>query len=288
MGSQGSTALERTFDRSAVRKGGLGIADFDALRDIIHDQVGIVLKDNKQALVEARVQKRLRALGMDTFSEYTSFLRRRDSGDEMIQLIDVISTNVTRFFREEEHFRLLTRLTRDWARQGRKRMRFWSAACSSGEEPYSMAMTLCDAVPQGVDMRILATDISTRILDRAVRGIYPRRLIESVPRDLRGRNFEVSTGPEREFCRVVDRVRDMVMFRRLNLKRAPYPIRGEFDIVFLRNAMIYFDQDLREMILAEMRRFIRPGGYLIIGHAETLIGMDNEFVFVRPSVYRRA
>ncbi len=290
MGEQMSAtanALEKKRTVLTSRNGGLGDTEFDALRRIIHDKVGIVLKANKHALVEARVNKRLRSLKINDFAEYLDFLRRDESGRELVSLIDAISTNVTRFYREADHFDFLKQVVSEWAASGRRKLRFWSAACSSGEEPYSMAITLRDAVPVGVDMKILATDISTKVLVEAHEGVYPRRILESVPKERRRACFTVGVGSESETCRVTEEVRRMVMFRRMNLNRTPYPIRGVFDVVFLRNAMIYFDQELRTRILAEMRTLVRHGGYLVIGHAETLIGMDSEFIFVQPSIYRR-
>lgn len=286
--SAAANALDNGKTEAAVRRGGLGRVEFEALRRIIHGKVGIVLKDNKRALVEARVNRRLRSLKIGDFAEYLDFLRRDETGRELVSLIDAVSTNVTRFYREADHFDFLRQVVSEWAASGRRRLRFWSAACSSGEEPYSMAITLREAAPAGVDMKILATDISTEVLDKARQGVYPRRILQSVPPERRRACFTVGMGAESETCRVTDDLRRMIMFRRMNLNRTPYNIRAEFDVVFLRNTMIYFDQELRSRILLEMRDLIRHGGYLVIGHAETLIGMDSDFIFVQPSIYRRA
>ncbi|MBK6733652.1 MAG: protein-glutamate O-methyltransferase [bacterium] len=263
-------------------------AELAAYQKLLFDQTGIVLQDNKRALVEARVSLRLRALGMSSFGEYLELLRQDRTGEELVQLIDAVSTNVTHFFREDEHFQFLSEVTEGWARQGAERLRIWSAACSTGEEPYSIAMTV--GTPNGrrnADIRILATDISTRVLAEAQAGRYPEGRLSTVPEARRRTCFtRVSAGGETLY-EVKPELRRLVMFRRLNFKAMPYPIRGTFDVIFCRNAMIYFDRPQRERMVREFARLLKPGGYLLVGHAETLIGMSDCFRVIRPSIYER-
>ena len=264
----------------------LGDAEFAALAELLRRETGIALGPNKRTLVEARLQRRLRELGLSDYTAYLARLREDAEGCELVALIDLISTNVTAFFREAEHFRILERAATEWLAQGRTRLRFWSAACSSGEEPYSLAMTLADHAARS-DLRILATDISTRMLRAAVQGNYGEEAVRNVPEALRRRWLrEGDMGGERLY-RVADDLKRMILFRRLNLSRFPLPVRGSFDAVLCRNVMIYFTAEVRRNLVAELHRLLRPGGYLLIGHAETLLGMEEGFTYVAPSVYRR-
>lgn len=261
---------------------------FHAIRELMAEQVGIVLQDKKKALVESRMNRRLRTLGISDYGEYLEYLRADKSGQELILLIDAISTNVTHFFREQDHFEFLHASATRWLAEGRDKLRFWSAACSSGEEPYSLAMTL-KSLPAagGADIRILASDISTHILRRAVQGSYLAESVFTIPRSMADRFLQRSSSDAGDVYRVSDELRNMVVFRRLNLNRTPYPIRGVFDAIMCRNVMIYFDNELRSRIVGEAFRLLRPGGYLLIGHAETLVGIESRFEFERPAVYRR-
>ncbi len=263
----------------------IGTKEFETIRSMMYAQVGIVLQDNKRALVEARVNKRLRALGIDSYDGYLEYLGGPEGGAELIQLIDAISTNVTHFFRENEHFDFTAEVVGQWLAEGRRKLRFWSAACSTGEEPYSLAMTLRSVKGFAqADAKILATDISTRVLKMAAEGRYDSSVVAKIPAPMRKGAFRsLSDGREE----VTVDLKRLMMFRRMNLNKTPYPIKGVFDIIFCRNVMIYFDRDLRARIVGEAHRLLQPGGYLIIGHAETLIGMESRFEFVMPSVYRK-
>ncbi len=274
------------LDRPAAT--GMTPAELASYQKLLFDQTGIVLQDNKRALVEARVSLRLRALGMSSFGEYLELLRQDRTGEELVQLIDAVSTNVTHFFREDEHFRFLAEVTEGWTRQGADRLRIWSAACSTGEEPYSIAMTVGTANGRrNADIRILATDISTRVLAEAQAGRYPEARLSTVPDDRRRTCFTRVSAEGETLFEVKPELRRLVMFRRLNFKAIPYPIRGTFDVIFCRNVMIYFDRPQRERMVREFARLLRPGGYLLVGHAETLIGMSDCFRVIRPSIYER-
>jgi len=263
----------------------IGESEFKRIQALMYDHVGIVLQDNKRALVEARVNKRLRALGISSYPDYMDYLAKTGKGSELVHLTDAISTNVTDFFRESDHFEFAASRVEEWLAAGRTRLRFWSAACSSGEEPYSLAMTLRDIKTSSrADFGILATDISTRVLNIAARGRYEDQIAASVPTALAERYFR---SVEPGTVEVVPELKQLVMFRRMNLNRTPYPIQGIFDMIFCRNVMIYFDNSLRQRIVEEVHRLLQPDGYLIIGHAETLIGVDGRFRSVQPSVYRK-
>jgi chemotaxis protein methyltransferase CheR len=279
---------KNTVEVDSFAAAGMTAAELAAYQRLLFDQTGIVLQDNKQALVEARVSQRLRALQMNSFGEYLELLRRDRSGDELTQLIDAVSTNITHFYREDDHFAFLAEVAGGWMKAGVNRLRVWSAACSTGEEPYSIAMTL-DAVMgrRRLDTRILATDISTRVLAEAKAGRYSEARLGTVPDARRRSCFTRVQVGDAILYEVKPELQDMVMFRRLNFKAIPYPIRGTFDVIFCRNAMIYFDRPQRERMIGEFARLLNPGGYLLVGHSETLIGMSGSFRVVRPSIYER-
>ena len=267
---------------------GMSVEDLAVFQKILYDKSGIVLSDNKRALVESRVNQRLRVHGMTDYHQYLEFLGKDKTGEELVHLIDVISTNITKFFREEDHFELLNKVVIEWAESGLTRLRFWSAACSTGEEPYTMAMTLHPhMVKYGLDLKILATDISTRVLAHAQTGSYTEDRLANVPDDLQSRYFTRQDGKQDCDYLVSNELKNMVMFRRLNFTVFPYPIKGIFDVIFCRNAMIYFDRGLRQRMVREFAKLLRPGGLLMVGHAETLIGMESEYCTIKPSVYQR-
>ncbi len=280
-----STQYGKSTGTTIVDQQRIGDAEFQRIQSLMYDHVGIVLEKNKRALVEARVNKRLRALQIDTYGQYLDYLANDDKGIEMVQLTDAISTNVTHFFRENEHFDFTTEAVNEWLAAGRTRLRFWSAACSTGEEPYSLAMTLQNISSiSKADIKILATDISTRVLKIAVQGRYEDEKITSIPQAISKQSFR-SVGDD--MSEVVPELKNNIMFRRMNLNKTPYPIKGVFDIIFCRNVMIYFDKPLRKRIVEQAHRLLQPDGYLIIGHAETLIGVDSRFKLIQPSVYRK-
>jgi chemotaxis protein methyltransferase CheR len=253
------------------------------IRAMVHDQIGIELGPSKQALVEARLAKRLRHLGLDGYDAYLARVEADVDGDELVLLLDAISTNVTSFFRERAGLDEIARRHAIAVRGGQRRLRYWSAASSSGQEAYSLAMLLADAAPlDGLDLAILGTDISTRMLATARRGRYPLSQLDSVPTALHGRLHRDS-----EVFEVDRQLRALCVFNRLNLVKPPFPMRGPFDAVLCRNVMIYFDRPTRERLIGEIHRLLRPGGLLVTGQAESLTGCVNGFTVVRPSIYER-
>lgn len=261
---------------------------FDRFRQIVYERSGISLGTNKEALVSARVGKRMRALGLADHRAYLEFLVHDAKGEEYTHLIDAISTNVTSFFRESAHFDFLGEVFAKWCAQGQRRFRFWSAASSTGEEPYTMAVTLLEAAggARGLDVKILATDISTRVLEQCLAGRYEGKKLDTMAPALRQRYF--TRCPDAgDVYEVKPALRNLVVFRRLNLSRPPFPMRGPLDAVFCRNVMIYFDMQVRTGLVQEAYRLLKPGGYLFVGHAESLTGIMTGFKTVRPSVYLR-
>jgi chemotaxis protein methyltransferase CheR len=258
---------------------------FQAFQQLAYQKAGIFLRPGKAALVQARLARRLRELGLTTEREYLDRLRS-DGGDELVLFLDAISTNFTKFFREPDHFDALARDVEAALSAGQARFRFWCAGCSSGEEPYTAAMVL-EPLLKTRDWKILATDISTRVLSRAAEAIYTDEEIGPIPGAIRSKFLEPSGASDGQArFAIARRLRERIVFHRLNLANRPYPMAGPLDAVFCRNVMIYFDRPMRAGLVGEIERVLRPGSHLFIGHSETLNGIDTRLRSERPSVYR--
>lgn len=262
-------------------------ASFQALAKLIHDRAGITLKEGKESLVQARLGRRMRELELTVVKDYLRHVADDDTGEELVLLLDAIATNTTSFFREPACFDHLAESLTGWLRAGQRRFRFWSAASSTGEEPFTMAMVIDQVIAKegaaGLDVAILATDLSTKVLDRCRQAVYSERTIAAVPAALRSRYFE----RQGEAWRVVEPLRRMVTFNRLNLAKPPFPMQGPFDLVFCRNVMIYFDNTVRSRLISEIRRLLRDDGCLLVGAAESLAGIAEGYKTVRPAIYRK-
>ncbi len=261
---------------------------FDAFRELVYGRAGIVLGEGKQALVGSRIGKRMRQLGLERFPEYLDWVKGEGGEEEMVQLLDAISTNVTSFFREPAHFDFLSERLGEWRQSRRPRLRIWCAAASSGEEPYTLAMTILNSDPgPGRDVKILATDISTKVLKVAKEGVYPSAKIDALPAGFAQRFFERAGARQSPSWSARSELRDLLHFARLNLATPPFPMKGPMDFIFCRNVMIYFDNPVRQRLLGEFYRLLAPGGYLFVGHSESLSGLTGDFRVVRPSIYRK-
>jgi chemotaxis protein methyltransferase CheR len=261
---------------------------FDKFRSLIYERSGITLGPGKVSLVSARVAKRMRALEFTEYRDYLDFVVNDATGNEIVHLLDAISTNVTSFFRESAHFDFLAQALAQWRAGGQTRFRIWSAASSTGEEPYTIGMVALEAMGGGnTDLRILATDISTRVLDVCMRGQYTENRVEPVPSNYLNRYFTKTKANGEALYGVVEGLRRIVTFRRLNLSTPPFPMKGPLDVVFCRNVMIYFDDTVRRRLIEEAHRLLKPGGYLLVGHSESLSGCNSQFKIVRPSVFQK-
>lgn len=259
---------------------------FEKFSRLIYETSGITLRPGKESLVSARIGKRMRALGVTTPEAYLRCVEEDSTGAEVVQLLDAVSTNLTSFFREPDHFDQLTQVFRQWTSEGQRRFRFWSAASSTGEEPYTMAMTLLDAAEsRDVDVKILGTDICTKVLAHCRNGVYSDERVQKVPPALRHRYFRRHGSKQDGLFEVTPEVKHLVTFRRLNLSMPPFPMKGPFDAVFCRNVMIYFDNEVRRRLLDDIYRLLKPGGYLMVGHSESLMGLKTNYRQVSASVY---
>jgi len=267
--------------------------EFSRLKEFIYRECGIKITDAKRTMVEARLQKRLRGLGLTSFSRYCDYLfGPRGMEEELVHLINVITTNKTDFFRESAHFHYLVRKALpEMLRQSseRRTITVWSAGCSSGEEPYTLAMVLKEFVAErrGIDFLILATDISTNVLEKAKLAVYDEERIGPIPDELRKKYLLKSKDVVNRVYRVIPELRERTRFRRLNFMDSDFGFRETMDVIFCRNVIIYFDKQTQERLLNRFCGYLSSDGYLFMGHSETLLGMDVPLAQVAPTVYRK-
>lgn len=274
---------------------GLSDADFSRLSRHIFAICGIRMPPHKKTMLEARLRRRLRALGLPTFSAYCDHLfTGPDPAGEVVQLIDAVTTNKTDFFREPAHFsylldRVLPHLAREDGCGFDRPFRLWSAGCATGEEPYTLAMVLSEFVRKnvGFNFEILATDISTRVLEKAALGIYAEEKVAPVAEEYRRRYLLRSRNPGKKQVRIAPDLRHRVEFRRLNFMDDDYGLRERFDAIFCRNVIIYFDRPTQQTFLERLCRHLGSGRYLFTGHSETLHGLNLPLKQKAPSVYVR-
>ncbi|MEM9400377.1 MAG: protein-glutamate O-methyltransferase CheR [Verrucomicrobiota bacterium] len=274
--------------------GNLTDKEYQYICNLIYQNSRISLGEHKRELVTARLGKRLRATQKSSYAEYLDFLQTDSSGEELTHLVDAISTNHTYFFREIKHFEFMNETVLPWIssvlkKEGKRPARVWSAASSSGEEPYSVSITLNEHIKKdpAFDWELEATDISTRVLKKAMQGIYPMDRIRDVRRDLLTSYFQKGTGDWDGYYRVKEEIRNKVKFTHLNLLSTNYPFNKLFDVVFCRNVMIYFDRPTQEQLVGQIFKHLRPGGYLMIGHSESLTGVNHPFQNLKPAIYRK-
>lgn len=270
--------------------------DFQRCSRFIQEEYGIKMPPAKKTLLECRLRKRLRVLNLDTFEKYVKYAF--DGGhmhDELIHMIDAVTTNKTDFFRESAQFDflrsvMLPSLVEDWGIGTRRPLRVWSAGCATGEEPYTLAMVLQDyrAGRPEFDFQILATDVSTRVLRDAARGVYKEERAAPVPAEMKKRYFMRSRDRDRGLVRVVPELRGKISFRRLNFMEGDFGLREQMDVIFCRNVIIYFEKDTQEKLIGRLCGHLLESGHLYVGHSETLHGMNVPLVQVAPMVYRKA
>lgn len=271
-----------------LREFSFGEDDFQALRALVKSLTGINLSEQKRELVYGRLTRRLRALQLRTFAQYRE--RLKSDSQELAELCNAITTNLTSFFREPHHFQYLRDqvLAPLAARRGTRRLRIWSAGCSTGEEPYSIAMTVLEALPGPAqcDVRILATDLDSEVLQRARRGVYPAERTANLPPERLQRFFierQEACGPCRQ---IAPEVAALVTFKQLNLIHA-LPMKGPLDAIFCRNVVIYFDKDTQRELFARIARLQRPGDLLFLGHSESLFKVSDSYALIGKTIHRR-
>lgn len=282
--SDSATALQPISDR-----------EFSLFQKLIYGVAGIHLAPHKKALLEARLSKHIRELGLHSFGAYYEHVVKEKRSDELVTMLDRVSTNETHFFREPRQFEFLeNQIFAEWSRQvdtGQrpKRITVWSAGCSTGEEPYTLAMLLCERFPpqHGWRLEILATDLSTRVLNLARAATWPIAKAQEIPEKYLKRFMLRGTGAQQGNMKAGQDITSLINFERLNLNDDSYPIAGQFDAIFCRNVLIYFDEHSRARVIDRLLDRLAPSGYLFVGHAESLSGVTERARHVMPTVYAR-
>lgn len=267
--------------------------EFDKLSNFIYTQYGIKMPPVKKTMLQSRLQKRLKALEISCFSDYIDFVfDKKGQSDEIIHMMDVVSTNKTDFFREPVHFEFMTNhlipsLLPD--KYSRKLLKIWSAGCSSGEEPYTIAITMEELKQKfpGLDYAITGTDISSRMLQAAVNAIYKEQRAEMIPLSLKKKYFLKSKNRENPTVRVIPQLRKKMAFQRLNFMDSSYAVNDTFDIIFCRNVLIYFDRETQEKVINKLCTKLKPGGIFFLGHSESITNLDVPLKQIRPTIFSR-
>ncbi|MCF7802824.1 MAG: protein-glutamate O-methyltransferase [Candidatus Marinimicrobia bacterium] len=267
--------------------------EFQKIRDLVYEKAGINLHEGKKTLVQARLGKIIRRDKLAGFNEYYRRIIHDRTGNKLVELLDTISTNHTYFFREEDHLQWLNRtilpeITELDKIREEKEMRVWSAGCSTGEEPYTLALHILDncQFPEKYRLKILATDLSTKVIRIAEQGVYPEEKVRTVPRAVLLKYFSKGKGKSAGYYRVQEHIRQLITFRKLNLLDT-FPFRKQFALVFCRNVMIYFDRQVQERVVQKMFDVLMPGGYFVVGHSESLSGVTHDFSYIAPTIYKK-
>jgi chemotaxis protein methyltransferase CheR len=265
--------------------------EFTAISRVVYDHCGINLTGEKKELVRSRLAKLIRKYNCSSYDEYLNFVLKDPSGPGFVEFIDRVSTNLTSFFREKRHFEylqdtLLPRLMQAAPDPARIRLRGWSAGCSTGEEPYSLAMTLLETLPdvQQADVKILASDISMTVLEKAKDGYYPAERLETVSAALKKKYFAARREQAGPFFLAGKELKKILIFKQINLMQE-WPLTTGLDFIFCRNVLIYFDKPTHQTLIARFHRLLKPGGVLFIGHSESLSGIQHEFKNISPAIY---
>ncbi len=297
----------------------MGLREFKLFRSLVHQRTGIWLRDGKQVMLASRLSRRLRHHGLTDFAEYYEYVRKvPDDGDEIRQLINCVTTNKTSFFRERHHFEFLSKtvlpqIESATRRGANKSISVWSAACSTGEEPYSIAITLLEALqtaqhaksaarpqpppkrpvlpgfavaPAAWRIEVVASDIDTAVLETAQRAVYKEDALATVDAPLQPRYFLRGKDDMQGFVKVKPDVARLVQFKNINLMDARWPLDGLFDVIFFRNALIYFNQETQNVFLRKMARYLKPNGYLFLGNSEHIPWLGDIFAPLTQTMYR--
>lgn len=270
-------------------------SEFNALVKIIYDETRIKMTEHKKALVTSRLGKRLRALKIKSFSEYIKFLESPNGGEETINFVNAVTTNKTDFFRENKHFEYMKNtFLPNWEKaykEGKvKNLRIWSAACSTGEEPYSILITLHEYFKNNFDkydIRVLASDIDTNVLQHGQAGIYRDEVIDPIPIDILKKYFLKGSKENEGLYKVKDFLKNNIAFRMLNFKDEDFDIHTQFDLIFCRNVIIYFDKGFQKELFDKFYVYLKDDGLIFIGHSETLFGVSDKFKYVTSNIYKK-
>lgn len=269
--------------------------DFHLFKRLIYDQSGISLNYSKKELLRTRLRSRLEREGFKSYRTYYNFVVNDKTGQALVPLLDDISTNLTSFYRENNHFNYLNQILPEWIirkqKEGGAIFRIWSAGCSTGEEPYTIIFTMLSHLSDRLTswkLKLLASDISTEVLRKAYEGVYQLDRLKDVPAQVKSSYFIKEPGfNEKQMVRVHQKIKEFITFRRFNLMMERFPFKNQFDFIFCRNVMIYFDKPTQQTLVEKFYNNIKPGGYLFIGHSESLTALKHGFNYIMPTIYRK-
>ncbi|MDD2563560.1 MAG: methyltransferase [Salinivirgaceae bacterium] len=264
--------------------------EFNLLSNYIYSEYGIKMPPAKKVMLQSRLQKRLRHLNIPTFKEYSDYVFSTKGSEEAIHMMDVVSTNKTDFFREPVHFDFMREVILPEAVANNQRsIKIWSAGCSSGEEAYTIAMTISEyaEMKNNIDFQIIGTDISTVVLKNAIEAIYKEEKTDVIPMTLKRKYFLKSRDPQNKVVRVIPALRSKVKFGRLNFMESSYPMNETFDVIFCRNTLIYFDRETQESVINKLCRHLKPNGYFFLGHSESITNMNVPLNHLKPTIFQR-
>lgn len=266
--------------------------EFNKFRDLVYQRAGINLHHGKKQLVQARLSRLLRQEGLHSFHDYYDLVLNDKTGNKLVELLDRISTNHTYFFREKDHLDFLTdtilsNIIKSKKGADAREIRLWSAGCSSGEEPYSIAIKILEDgdLPSDIRLKILATDLSTKVIETAARGVYREDKLKNITPEMKRKYFQKGRDRSEGFYRVIKPVRELITYRKFNLMDQ-FPFRRKFDVIFCRNVMIYFDRETQQRMVNKFTQYIQPGGYFIVGHSESLSGIQHQLQYIVPTIYK--
>ena len=270
----------------------LSLKDFRKLASYIERNVGIKMPEQKLLMMQARLSSRLNVLEIADFSEYVDYVLSGKNNEEVMHMIDVMTTNLTYFFRESTHFDYLSeKILPDFVLQNRKKIKVWSAGCSTGQEPYTISIVLKEFLRRQelykFNFSILATDVSTRVLAIAEKAIYPLDSVSKIPMSIKKKYFLKSKDSKKELVRLKADVRNSVEFKHLNFIDRDYGLNESFQIIFCRNVLIYFDKETQKKVLEKFMKYLEPGGFLFLGHSETIMNMNLPLKTVAPTVFQK-
>lgn len=281
------------MDTGLLHNQNLTDKEYQTISSYIESNVGIKLPETKRVMIQSRLIPRLRHLKIPTFSDYLNYVfSSKDGNQELIFMINALTTNKTDFFREADHFTFLTgKALPSISAEGNKAIKIWSAGCSSGEEPYTIAIVLKEFMKTNLGIintfSIKGTDISTKVLNKAINAVYDISSIENIPLDIKKAYFLKSTDPQKTIVRIKPEIRNYCTFSRLNFMDTNYNITDKFHIIFCRNVLIYFDKQTQEAIIRKLLNHLEPHGFLFLGHSETIFSMDLPLENVAPAVYKK-
>lgn len=269
---------------------GLSTKHFQAIKTVLYDSAGIRLADHKRLMVENRIAKRLRDLSLTSYADYIDYLQSSGKEDELVHLVNVLTTNVTHFFREGHHFEHMSATLEGWVKQGAGRIRVWSAGCSLGAEPYSAALTILkvkEKTKRNINARILATDIDTLTLARARKAEFKEGNLKGLSKVQLDHAFQKAEKEGAAMYKLKDTIRSMVAFNYLNLNTQKWPMSGPFDFIFCRNVLIYFDRTKQNEIVSRLLSYLRPGGFFYLGHSEHAVMEGRGLKSCGKTIYQK-